>query len=66
MKKTRLIQLFEILLIAGLSVGGLLKAKADTIAFSPISLSLISGEPAGNDGLFFTPTTPSLSLHSVM
>lgn len=57
MKKKRLIQLSEILLVAGLSVGGLIEAEADTIAFSPTSLSLISGEPAGNDGLFFTPTT---------
>ena len=32
-------------------------AQADTIAFSPTDLSSISGEPAGNDGLFFTPTT---------
>jgi hypothetical protein len=32
------------------------ETKADTIAFAPTSLSFISGEPAGNDGLFFTPT----------
>ena len=41
---------------AGSFPGSVDKAVADTIAFSPTSLSLISGEPAGNDGLFFTPT----------
>jgi hypothetical protein len=41
----------------GLFTGMLSVAQADTIAFSPTDLSSISGEPAGNDGLFFTPTT---------
>ena len=44
------------LCVAGLFLGSVDGATADTIAFSPTSLSLISGEPSGNDGLFFTPT----------
>jgi hypothetical protein len=35
-------------------------AQADTIAFTPTDLSVIPGEPVGNDGLFFTPTTTIL------
>jgi hypothetical protein len=31
-------------------------AQADIIAFAPIDLLPISGEPQGSDGLFFTPT----------
>jgi hypothetical protein len=42
--------------VVGLAIGCPNGVKADTIAFSPTSLSLLAGEPAGNDGLFFTPT----------
>jgi len=41
----------------GLSVCMLNVAQADTAGFSPSGYSLIPGEPTGNDGLFFTPTT---------
>jgi len=33
-------------------------AQADNIAFSPLVLNSIGSEPTGNDGEFFTPTTP--------
>jgi len=56
MKKNWLMTSVATLCVAGLTVGCLDRAKADTIAFSPTSLSLITGEPAGNDGLFFTTT----------
>ena len=56
-KKTCFNSLAVSLCVIDLVIGCLNMAKADTIAFSPTGLSLISGEPAGNDGLFFTPTT---------
>jgi len=56
-KKTHFNSLAVGLCAVGLFTGMLCVAQADTIAFTPTGLSSISGEPAGNDGLFFTPTT---------
>jgi hypothetical protein len=56
MKKNCLGSFVVSLCIAVLFVCCLNETKADTIAFAPTGLSLIPGEPAGNDGLFFIPT----------
>jgi hypothetical protein len=56
MKKNCLGSWFVGLCIAVLFVCCLNETKADIIAFAPTSLSFIPSEPAGNDGLFFTPT----------
>jgi len=56
-KKTRFNSLAVGLCAVGLFTGILSVAQADTIAFAPTGLSPIANEPAGNDGLFFTPAT---------
>ena len=56
MKKNCLGSFVVSLVTAILFICCLNETKADTIAFAPTGLSLIPGEPAGNDGLFFTPT----------
>ena len=43
---------------AVLFTGMLSVVQADTIAFSPTGLTIIPGEPTGNDGEFFTPLQP--------
>src|SRR5208283_540118 len=57
MRRTRFKSLAAGLCAVGLFTGMLSVAQADTIAFAPTGLSAISGEPVGNDGLFFTPST---------
>ena len=58
MKKIRFNSWAAGLCAVGLSSGMLGVAQADIIAFTPPVLNSFGSEPTGNDGEFFTPTTP--------